>query len=217
MTGDVSVKDLVILSADADIEFALRGLLARPSDLAIPPISVEYYRHMHHDPGCLRDSHEFLRSSLRSHAHALVVFDRDGSGREDLTRDQIEALVERRLAQNGWEQRAAAVVIDPELERWVWADSSEVDRVLGWSGHTPGLHQWLRREGHLRPSQLKPERPKEALRAALRSVGKPPSSSLFEQLARCLPLNQCQDPAFAKLVEVLRIWFGKTHAGSLQP
>jgi hypothetical protein len=217
MTGSASVKDLVILSADADIEFALRGLLTRAATLGIRPISVEYYRHMHHDPGCLRDSHEFLRSSLRSHAQALVVFDRDGCGREDLTRDQIEALVEKRLAQNGWEQRAAAIVIDPELERWVWADSSEVDRVLGWSGHTPGLRQWLRQEGHLGPSQLKPGRPKEALRAALRSVGKPPSSSLFEQLALCLPLNQCQDPAFAKLVGVLRSWFDETHAGTLQP
>lgn len=217
MSGGVPVKDLVMLCADADIEYALRGLVTRPEDLGIRPVSVTYYRHMHHDPGCFLDSHNFLRPSLRSHARALVVFDREGCGRDDLDRSQIESLVEQHLARNGWGDRAAAIVVDPELERWAWADSSEVDRVLGWSRQAPGLRQWLRQEGHLAPNLLKPDRPKEALRAALRLVGKPPSSSLFEQLARTLPLSRCQDLAFTRLLIVLRNWFGETRGREPQP
>jgi hypothetical protein len=33
------------------------------------------------------------------------------------------------LFTSGWENRAAAVVLDPELEIWVWSDSPEVEAV----------------------------------------------------------------------------------------
>jgi hypothetical protein len=210
------MRDLVLLAADLNIEHAMRGLLLRQQDLGIRGVAFETFRHMHHDPGCLNESAQFLRPFLRSHAFAIVVFDREGCGRADFAPEQLEAQVERRLGQNGWEERNCVIVIDPELEQWVWGDSPEVDRVVGWHGRVPGLRPWLRAQGLLGDGQKKPRRPKEALEAALRVVGKPRSASLYEQLAGAVPLGPCTDRGFVKLLETLRGWFGAAQGqGSL--
>lgn len=202
-----------MLAADQDIEFALRGLLARPANLGIRGVEAELFRHPYHDPGCFGDSHNFLRTSLRTHTHALVVFDREGCGHDAIAREELERLVESRLDHNGWEGRSAAIAIDPELEMWAWSGQRELEEVIGWSGRATGLFTWLREANHLRPNQAKPSRPKEALRAALRHLGKPPSSSLFERLGRVAPLAPCEDQAFAKLLAVLRAWFAAPDSG----
>jgi hypothetical protein len=217
MTGTAPKKDLVLLAADLSIEFAMRGLLWRPHDLGIRTLAFDAYRHLHHDPGCLNESAEFLRSFLRSHAFAIVVFDREGCGRADLSAEKLEAQVESRLGQNGWGERICAIVIDPELEQWVWGDSPEVDRVVGWLGRAPGLRSWLRTQGLLGEGQKKPPRPKEALEAALRVVGKPRSASLYEELARTVPLGPCTDRSFVKLLGALRGWFDAAHCREGEP
>jgi len=208
MTGKALRRDLVVLAADSNIEFALRGLLANPERLGIRQVTVDFYKHPQHDPGCRLGSHEFLRPMLRSHAFALTVFDREGCGRSAAPAADLAAFVEKRLAQNGWEERAAAIVIDPELEQWVWRNSPEVEAVLGWAGRALTLSSWLVGNGWLGQGQRKPSKPKEALEAALRVVGKPRSSSVYEQLGRCAPLTPCDDAAFSKLHGVLRAWFG---------
>ena len=54
------MKDLVILAADKDREFALKGLLARPEALNIRPIDARVWVHPEHDPACARHGTEFL-------------------------------------------------------------------------------------------------------------------------------------------------------------
>jgi hypothetical protein len=62
-----------------------------------------------------------------------VLFDYYGCGAEhEMAPEEIEDEVEEKLSRSGWEDRARCVVIDPELEVWVWSDSPEVDRCLGW-------------------------------------------------------------------------------------
>lgn len=207
MTSAPFPKDLVVLAADSNIEFAIRGLLSRPHDLGIRPVSVDYFRHQHHDPGCCNESQEFLRPFLRSHSYALVVFDREGCGREAMPAAQIETGLEQRLAMNGWGGRGAAIAIDPELEQWVWSRSPEVDRTLGWFGREPSLRMWLLAEGMLGEGQAKPAEPKEAMEAALRLAGKARSASLYEQLGRVVPLGACTDRAFSRLRHLLTTWF----------
>jgi hypothetical protein len=65
------------------------------------------------------EAHDFLRPFVRSYARALVVFDREGCGQEQRPRDELEQIVEQHLARNGWDDHAAAIAIDPELENWV--------------------------------------------------------------------------------------------------
>jgi hypothetical protein len=193
--------------ADQDMEFAIRGILGRPASIGIRAVSPEVYVHPEHDPGCLLRAHDFLRPFMGQFEHFLVMFDRHGSGHETESRETLEKSVEALLAQSGWKNRAAAIVIDPELEVWVWSDAPDVDRILGWAERKPGLRSWLHDQGWLQPGHAKPADPKEAFEQALRAVSSPRSSSIFRRMAENVSLRRCSDPSFQKLKKVLRRWF----------
>ncbi len=201
------MKDLVVLAADKNMEFAVKGLLSRPPALGIREVFSDTFVHPHHDPGCLLEGHDFLRLYTRSHRHALVMLDREGSGQEGLSRESLEQSVEGLLAISGWEDRACAIVIDPELEVWVWSGSSYVDTVLGWEGKQPDLRAWMMSEGFLLPDQIKPNRPKEAVEQALRLASRARSSSRYFELSKKVSLGRCADQAFIKFKNTLRAWF----------
>lgn len=202
-------KDLVVLTADKNARFAIQGILTRHHSLGIRQISSEYYLHPGKDPGILHTAHDFLRSFSRSYAHALVLMDREGSGQEAMSRVEMEEKIETAMSQSGWGDRASVIAIDPELDIWVWSDSPHVDHELGWSGQAPDLRSWLRNRGLLGKENSKPDRPKEALEAALKQIRKPRSSALYRAIAQKVSLAKCADPAFVKLKSVLQSWFSE--------
>ena len=51
-SDDLGVKELVVLAADKDLQFALEGLLARSEALGIRPIEKDIFVEPEHDPGC---------------------------------------------------------------------------------------------------------------------------------------------------------------------
>jgi hypothetical protein len=201
-------SDVVALVADTNLKQAVEGLLTHRSDsLGIRHVTFRIFVHPAHDAGCLLKAESFLRSFSTMFQHALVLHDREGCGREDLPCEQLETEIETRLRRNGWGDRAAAIVIDPELEAWVWSDSPQVCSVLGWAGSMEELRVWLRREGFLSQAAAKPTRPKEAVEALLRLAGQPRSSSVYRTLSEQVGLARCQDRAFLKLRSVLSGWF----------
>lgn len=205
----MSEGELVVLAADGNIKQAVEGILGRHESLGVRPVQAAFYVHPEHDPGCLLRSDSFLRAYAQHFQHALVIFDREGCGSQT-SAAELSANVEGRLSVVGWEDRAAAVVCDPEVDRWVWSPSPHVEEKLGWSGRPPpGLRDWLVSNGFPNDATGKPERPKEALEAALRLAGKPRSSSLYGQIARSVSLTSCTDPSFLKLVRTLQAWFPK--------
>ena len=90
----------------------------------------------------------------------------------------LEGEVRGRLRSAGLDSWADVVIIDPELEAWVWSDSPHVDESLGWKVTTPALRDWLRAEGLWEDGASKPRDPKEAMEAALRAVGIARSTSI---------------------------------------
>jgi hypothetical protein len=201
--------DLVVLVADASMKAAIEGLLSRPADLGILQFSHQVIVHPNRDPGCRLQGHELLRTMQRTFRFALLMFDLDGSGAVGLDRAEVEAEAESKLFASGWKDRSAVIVIAPELEIWVWADSPWVDRVLGWQGRQPALRPWLMSEGMAFNEMGKPADPKAAMEKALRLARKPRSSSLYRELAENVNIERCLDPAFLKLKATLRNWFGK--------
>jgi len=199
-------RDLILLVADKNIEFTVKGLLSRPEALGIRKLTFDVLPHPEHDPGCLLRAPEFLRSFRGRYQHALVLLDREGSGRDTASREELEQDLEERLTAD-WSDRAAAVVMDPELEAWLWSDSPHVDTVLGWGDRSPDLRSWLTETGRLAEGAAKPERPKEAVEKALRVARKPRSSALYRQLAERVSFRRCVDPAFGRFREILRGWF----------
>jgi hypothetical protein len=201
------LQDLVILVPDRDMEAAISGVLNRNNSLGIRTISYKVYTHFHRDPGCRLESHLLLRPFVQNYLHAIVMFDREGCGQDHLSREELEAGVEQNLATTGWQGRAVALVLDPELEIWVWKDSPHVEAALGWTGRDPNLRTWLFQNGYLRAGDQTPSRPKEAMEEALRIARKPRSSAIYLQLAQTVGLRNCNNPTFMKLRNTLQHWF----------
>lgn len=209
MSNGIQIRDLIVVVPDADLEFAIRAMLSRHEALRIRSITFDVRRHVERDAGCRSDCHNYLRLWLHEFRYAMVLFDLEGSGQEHSERVQLEGEIEGVLRINGWQDRAAVTVIDPELEAWVWSDSPMVDEVLGWTGRTPALRAWVQSATEFwHTEQAKPERPKEAFNAALRKVRKQHSPSIFEDLGTRVSIDRCVDPAFLKFKGTLQGWFG---------
>ncbi len=96
-------KDIVFLVADLDMEYTIRGLMARPEALGTRSnITFDVFRHPQRDPGVFRHADAWLRTRYRNYQYALVMFDREGCGREDVDAPGLEAAIEERLYRTGW-------------------------------------------------------------------------------------------------------------------
>lgn len=198
--------DLAVLLPDKNFEYGMRGLLSRPSSLGIRGIQFSIQVHQKRDPGCVKTAHDILRLFCRDHRYALLMFDKEGSGREDTPTGQLAHELRERLAVNGWGPRAEVIVLDPELELWAFASSTDVERCIGWS-RPISLRTWLEQRGLWAPGHAKPARPKEALERALYDQRRPRSSSLYDCFGRSVSIGDCIDPAFQKLRQTLQGWF----------
>lgn len=202
-----SPGDLFALVADRDIEQAISGLLSRTHAIGIQPLkSVEIRPFARHDGGCRTEGVSVLRTLRKQFRHALLVFDFDGSGSVVADASALERSLESELAAAGWGNDAAVVIIEPEIEAWVWSSSSKVEEVLEWKSQE-SLRDWLRSQSLLTDGHVKPHDPKQALRATLRKVGRKPSSSIFKELAEKVSWKGCTDRSFIKLLSTLQAWF----------
>ena len=200
-------KDLLVLAADKHISASLKILLDRRRvDLKLREISYEVRRHPNSDPGCLNNAIEFLRPFSQAYRYALVIFDYEGCGSQKLPHE-IRHDLESLLGHNGWPERARVIVIDPEVEVWIWSHSGRIAEVLGWGRHFDVLRNSLEDSGLWPKLCDKPPDPKKAVRYALRRKGRKLSAGLFSELAETAAFDKCRDPAFLELRRTLQIWF----------
>ena len=198
--------DLLVLVADLDMEQVVKGLLARPESLEMAPVRFEVRRHPRRDSGCRTGAVEYLRAFLRSYRRALVLFDLDGSG-SDRSREETQKEVEEVLSRNGWNGRARTIVIEPELEAWVWSASDKVPEVLGWRKEYAELRRWLCDQGLWPEESPTPPNPKKAMERTMQESRSRISSRKFFELANAVSLRRCRDPSFNDFKRTLRTWF----------
>lgn len=202
--------DLVILAAGKNESEIVRTVAEqRQASLGIRAIRCSVLNHPRRDPGCLRESPQILQTYLNRAARAVVVFDWEGSGRENRTASELEDEVTTMLEATGWVNRCAVVVIAPELEAWLWTGSPHVSRTLGWGDDYPGLVETLAHRG-FKFIDGKPDRPKEAVEMCLRERRIQRSSALYGEIASKVSLSRCGDRSFQKLRAALVQWFGVT-------
>ena len=201
------MRDVVFLAADGSIEQMLRGFFGRPAfpqalgcgnftfaptdDLIVAP---------GRDPQVYRLAHELLRPYLATHARCVVLLDAAWSGTPGV--GAIREHVSRHLQQT-WVQHAV-IVLDPELEAWVWQDNPHVAGALGGP---PEFRQILASSGHWPAGVAKPEDPKAALDHLRARHGADRSKAVFNRLAARISVKGCTDPAFLMLRDTLRDWF----------
>jgi hypothetical protein len=199
------MKDLVLLVADKNMQFALKGALGRPEALNIRPIEFEFRVHPGRDGGTRDTGPEVLALEQRRFTHALLALDFEGCGTDLPNAIALEAELDKRLSSH-WKEMAKSIVIEPELDVWVWGVGNSLETAIEWPPGT-SVRDWLRERGFGFEANEKPIRPKEALEAALRISGLPRSSALYQTVAEKISLRRCNDGAFIRLRKQLMEWF----------
>lgn len=197
------MKDLVGLAADKKMEAALRQLLCREQALGIRNVEADIFRHPRHDPGVLLEAGKFLSVLVGQYRYALAMFDREGCGQEIRTATELQEQVQQQLDDAGWRDRSCVLVLDPELENWVWSDSPHVAEVLGVDKAT--LRKMV--GDSTAPGGVKPSHPKELMATVLRQSKVAWSAALYVELAQKVSFERCSDPAFLRLKHCLAKWF----------
>ncbi len=203
-------KDLLLIVADLDAENVMQSLLNRYQAFQIKKVNYEIIRHPERDPGCRGKGVSFARMFCRQYDHLILIFDHHGAGADKTIPEDLEKKLESELCINGWEEnRAAVVVIQPELEAWVWGDSKQVDHICGWGSRIPSLRQWLVAEGDIETENSKPIDPKTTFKKVLKNAEprKQFSAAIFRELGENVSFKNCQDRAFNKLKSTLSSWF----------
>ncbi len=205
-------SDLVVVVADGGIEQAVRGVLARHQSIGIRPLrGVEFPKLHKLDEGAYSSGHEIASLYRDTHEHAMIIFDFAWEGRPrnnpaDMIRD-----VENKLRPT-WGDKGRCVVIDPELEVWVWSDSPHVASALGWRT-MPELRGWLESNHVWKQDEIKPGDPKAAYELAIREKKVQKSNATFRHLAEKVSLRRCSDPSFLMLLQILGSWFPVSQVG----
>jgi hypothetical protein len=204
------MKSLLVLVADKDAEFLFQELLVRfPRVEHIAEISFDIITHPQRDPGVINHSVELLRPYVDDYNYLMICCDHEGSGRESISREMVENELEQLLSSNGWQGRNVCILVDPEIESWLWVHEAKLHELVDWENER-SIYDWIRAKGFQFKQNLnKPVRPKEAFEETLKFQNIPKSSSLFATLAKKASYKRCNDPSFQKLLETLKRWFQK--------
>lgn len=208
----IIVKDLFVLVADKRMQDTLSVVLKRHASIGMRRIDFDIQRTLGHDSDSYRHSSSFLKFRRNDYQHALTIFDYEGCGAEERKNRMLPLEIEQQLnseLSEVWGDRAKAIAIVPELEKWIWSQSPHFTSSLGWKGELD-VWTWVQQNNFTLDGNGKPDRPKEALKAALLKTRIPMSTSIYKAIAEKVSLKNCQDAAFNRMLNYLRNWFPLT-------
>jgi hypothetical protein len=157
------------------------------------------------DPGVWKKAHIILRPRRATHEHAIVILDKAWEGSPEV--EAIERDISGNLQQVGWGRaRFAVVVINPELENWIWQDNVHVDGAFGHR-RPPSLRAKLAEAGLWPQGEPKPPDPKRAVEVVNQWYRFGPPSPVFKEIASRVSVRGCVDTAFNKMRTALQDWF----------
>jgi len=200
------MQDLLLLVADKNMEFAVEGALHRYQALSIRQIGFKTLIHPGRDPGVRLTGAQLVALERHQFRHACMILDYEGSGSVEKASD-LESSLDQEI-EKIWGNHAKAIVIEPELERWLWGSDSALEPIIDWKERL-SPRDWLRKQSnaHLFDNDDKPLRPKEAFEQVLRKAKTPRSSSLYREVTSKISVARCTDPAFLRLRSALQLWF----------
>lgn len=206
------MRDLIILVPDLQCEATLVGFFGRDGfhhslgcgQFVFDP-RQDLLRESRNDPGVWKNSHELLRLKRPTHRNALIVLDNAWEGSPGVA--QIEKDIAGNMTSCGWNRKQfEVIVINPELEAWIWQDHIHVERAFGHAS-PPSLREKLREVSLWPDGSHKPPDPKLAVEIAQRWYRFGPPSPVFAEIATKISLRGCVDPAFLKMQGAIRTWF----------
>ncbi|WP_438268060.1 methylation-associated defense system protein MAD4 [Kitasatospora purpeofusca] len=156
-----------------------------------------------------RDSDVYRRHSgiltlyQATHRRAVVMVDEQWEGSPGAP--AIAEHIERGIAKE-WAEYAV-IVLQPELEAWLWQDNPNVAKALRCPAD---FREILAKSKHWPEGMTKPADPKGALEHLKRHHRADQSNAAFRRLASAISVKGCIDPAFHTLRKALCTWFPET-------
>ena len=158
----------------------------------------------HTDGGVHRRAHELVRPYLRTHSRVVVILDQQFGG--DIPAVDVRDDILLNLRRNGWhDKNCEVVVIDPELEVWLWQDSPHVAEAVGYTGVS--LRDHLATSGDWPEGDIKPGQPKEVIQGLMKVNRAGVPMVVYTKIARRVGVGGCQDGSFGQFRTKLQTWF----------
>jgi hypothetical protein len=236
------MKPLLLLLADSECASTFRGFFGREKfhqSLGCGPIQLNNANfdpekdirvHPAHDPGVWKDPQTILFAERHIYEKCLVILDEawEGAPAPEKIIEDIEGLVETEAK---WARdRFEVILIQPELEAWIWQRNPHVAEAFEFNGTDAQLwnflaKQSLRLDAHKKKhrfiganadggsppvwpkTQRKPQNPKGLVEALAYHCHSGPASGMFNEISSKISVTGCVDPAFVKLRDTLREWF----------
>ena len=204
------MKDLFVLTADADAEAVMRRVLRRPHAIGIREISCEVDRHIGRDPGIIHNGPALVRFKKGLFHRVLLLWDHQGSGKEGESSHTVQDSMATQLDHLTWKDNHLAIAVVPELEEWLWHNPESVRKHLDISEQEMNI--WVDefvKKTDRDLGQAGRAGPKERFGHLVhkkRQHGPRPDD--FEKIASIASLIQWQQSAsFGAIVKRLREWF----------
>ena len=206
------MRELIILVADGTMRAVFAAFFARErwerrlccGSFDLWPQEDIINDTLHTDGGVHRRAHELLRPYLNTHQHTMVVIDQQFGG--DRPAGEVRSEILDNLYRNGWaEDRCEVIVIDPELEVWLWQDNPNIAQAINYTGSS--LRQRLQDQGEWPADAAKPLDPKASIQALIKPQRALKTKVVYSRIARSVSVSGCTDPAFLLFAGTLRRWF----------
>ena len=207
------MRDCVFFVADKNMQATFEGYLTRDNfcrSLGCGEFSFDPREDLRvaagdNDPGLFTRGHELLRPFVASHSHAVVILDAAWEGAPEA--DSIEKNMSENIQATGWKAaNSKVIVIEPELENWIWQRNDNVAQGLGFEDNTAMFEDDDFRAAWPK-GQEKPHEPKELLEKLLRKKHIPRSSFIYKKITSRVSVQGCKDKSFLELRETLKTWF----------
>jgi len=207
------VRDCIFLLADLGMVAAFQGFFSRQNfhyTLGTAPFRFDPKQDIicdraGNDPGVYTRAHELLRPYQSSHQHAVIVLDNAWDGSPGV--DKIRVDISSKMEQVGWDRnRFVVIVIDPELEAWMWQDNPHIAKAFRFD-KSPSLRMWLYKQGLWPLNSPKPPDPKLAFEKTLKVSKAKIPSVVFKKICSEVSVKHCVDEAFGLLKSTLQNWF----------
>jgi hypothetical protein len=210
------MRDCVFFTADSTMKQALLGFMTRNDrfahyNLGTAPFAFDpnedLFSSATMDPGTYTTGEELMRPFQKTHRHAVLMLDAQWDGSPGAA--AIRTDLSNRILVTGWPADAfKVIVIEPELEAWIWQRNQRLATALKFGSVAEMVKAVHDAKVDWPNGQAKPSRPKEALEAVAtrkRKIGY--SSALHRAITTTISLAGCRDNAFLELRQTLQRWF----------
>lgn len=212
------MKDVIFHIADAHMESGFRAFFSRDDwhftlgchRFDIDPDSNEdiYRRGGYTDGGLWKHAHNNLAPFRERYRYAVIVLDADFEPHPGA--EVLHADISANMQSAGWHMDSfQVVVIQPELEAWLWAPNLNVAQAFGHADFDQmkavlAAEDWWN-EGEPKPSDLKAARDRAA-RLGGKRTGGPIFKGVFNGLSK-RACDRCVEPGFIAMRTALQTWF----------